>query len=418
MRIANIHVKNEFIGRLQGQSETLTKVQTQMSTGQRIQKPSEDPIAAINSVYHRTRLNQIEQYQKNVGESKAQVDLGHDHLVAVTGILQRVRELTVQSANGTYGKDDRQYMAMEVEELLRESIAAANASRGDQFVFSGGLTHTKPFREFESARNGLGKPLIERVDYQGNNLEHQVEVEQDDRVAVTLPGSQVFWGQNHLVVSLKEGANWVSDRDQVLRIDGQEVRATKGDNLDSLVQKINGAVPSVTAFARELPTGERVLAVESASPHRIQFEDLEGGSVLADLGVIRSGEEGKQVGNNLHPNTLESGGSVFDIMIRLRNSLLANDVETLGSRDLSGLSAALDNVLLNQARLSAVQTRLDFSDKKLSADRELTTERLSKNEDMDIAEATIRYNQIDMVHRVSLMTAAKLLPPTLMDYLR
>ncbi|MBL8993561.1 MAG: flagellar biosynthesis protein FlgL, partial [Spirochaetia bacterium] len=169
---------------------------------------------------------------------------------------------------------------------------------------------------------------------------------------------------------------------------------------------------------RELPDGRLVFAIESSYPHRIQMEDIKGGTVMQDLGVIREGKEGQFVGNNIHPNTLESGGSIFDIVIRFRNSLLKNQQEDIGSRDLRDLSAGIDNMLLNQARLSANANRLEMTEKKLARDQELTTERLSKNEDIDVAQASIRYSEMENIHRISLMTASKLIQPTLLDYLR
>ena len=55
---------------------------------------------------------------------------------------------------------------------------------------------------------------------------------------------------------------------------------------------------------------------------------------------------------------------------------------------------------------------------KLAQNEELATEKLSQNEDMDMATASINFNQLANVHRVALMTASKMVQPTLMDYIR
>lgn len=418
MRISNIGVKDQFLSQIQYNTERMSAAQKQLTSGQRVELPSQDPIAAINSIYNRTQLHQTTQYLKNASESREAIQFGHDKVGDVTAVLQRIRELAVQGANGTFNKDDREYMAIEVEQLLKEVIQNANANQGDRYLFAGSEEKTKPFREFTSSQNGLNRPLIDRIEYQGNDREHEVEVDRGDKVAVGLTGNNVFWGNQHVVVSLKDSKDYVANADQTIRIDGQEVKITSGDNLDTVIQKISEAVPSVNAFKRELPDGRLVFAIESSYPHRIQMEDIKGGTVMQDLGVIREGKEGQFVGNNIHPNTLESGGSIFDIIIRFRNSLLKNQQEDIGGRDLRDLSSGIDNMLLNQARLSANANRLEMTEKKLARDQELTTERLSKNEDVDVAQASIKYSEMENIHRISLMTASKLVQPTLLDYLR
>ncbi len=417
MRVANIQTKNMFIEQIGNNSQRLEKAQTQMATGQRMLIPSEDPIGAINSIYQRTQLHQTEQYQKNLRESKGAIDISHDTMSHVVDVLQRTRELAVQSANGIYGKEEREYVAMEVEEMIKEVVQSANASQEDRFVFSGTELKTKPFRDFLSSANNAGRPLIQRVEYQGSQREHTVEIGRGDEAPTAIAGSEAFWGQAHTVVALKDSRSFIAEQDSKIRIDGQEVQIKTGDNLEVIIGKINQNVASATAFTRELPTGELVLGLESNSPHHLQIDDVEGGRVMRDLGIVAEGNPGNLPGTNIHPNTLESGGSIFDVLIRFRDSLLNNNTENIGGRDLGGISESLGNVLRSQSKLSAVQTRLASVEKKLSRDNELTTERLSKNEDMDMATATINFSQLENIHRLSLMTASRLIQPTLMDYL-
>ena len=418
MRIANLDTVNRMIDTVQYNSRNEAAAQKEMSTGKRVDRPSDDPGAAINSVYQRTQLARTEQYRKNVGEARDTVNIGHDALGDVTQVLQRVRELAVQGANGTYTQEDRQAMAFEVEELLKHTLQVANTKQEDRYFFAGETWKNQPFDAKTADTRGLGRPLIEKVRYTGSGGEQKMEIGEGDTVSVALAGNRAFQAGKHTVVSLTDAGSFALAKDSKISVDGVAVALKAGDTLDSVIDRINRAVPSARAFRRELPGGESVLELESSDAHRLMLEDLEGGSTLADLGVLRSGKEGHVLGDNIHPNTLESGGSVFDVMIRFRNALLDNDVEGIGSRDLAGLGEALGAATSSQARLSAVATRLGEADRSLARSSELATERLSKNEDVDMAEAAIRYNQLEMVHRISLQTAAKLVQPTLMDHLR
>ena len=418
MRISNLEIKNNLIHRIKENYQNRHQVETQLATGKRYQLPSQNPVAAINSVYDRVRLNQIDQFDRNIKDTKGYVDVSHTKIAHTVNLMHRVRELAVLGANGSYRLEDRQAMAVEVEELLKEIIATANSRYKDDYLFAGSKVDLEPFRVSMTSRDGLDKPVVERVDYLGNNREITRDIDLDDKVNVGLSGNVLFWGENDLIVSLSDARAYVADRDQRIRIDGQKVEIAAGDNLDAVIDRINRDVPSVRASKQELPDGRLAFSLESRSPHQLHLEDLEGGTVLRSLGILRQGDEGDQPPQNIHPNTIRSGGSVFDVLIRFRDSLLNDRVENIGGRDLGSITESMNHILENQARISAVQTRMMESEKRLALEKTHTLERLAHNEDMDIAEASIDFHQLANIHRISLMTAAKMTQPTLMDYLR
>jgi len=346
------------------------------------------------------------------------VENQHDNIAHVGNILQRVRELAVQGANGTYSAAERKAMAMEVNELLEEITMTANSKYKDEYIFAGARSAVKPFRIQKKSYEGMTKPMIEKVNYLGNNISRKIEVNQDDHVAATVPGSRAFWGEKSTVVSMTDAANYVSQADQKIRIDGTEVEITAGDTLGNIISKINNNVPSVNAYRQELPNGNQTLALESSYSHKLSIEDIEGGTVMQDLGVLKTGTQSEIVYDNIHPNTLRQGGSVFDTLIRFRNSLLDNNVKDIGSIDLGAIDTAMGNILESQSKISSLQTRLNEVEKKLAKTEEFNTERLSKNEDVDVAEESVKFNQLLNVHKIALMTTSKLVQPTLMDYMR
>ena len=418
IRVSNLGIKNNVIGNIKNNYQRMNKVQEQMSTGKKINRPSDHPIHAINSIYQRVRINQIDQYQKNIDDSKSHVDFSHDTISHAVNVMQRVRELTVQSANGTYNAKDREAMAYEIEELLKELIASANAKYKDHYLFSGSESEKMAFRMFETTREGLPRPVVDQVIYQGNNRVLKRAIDLEESVEVGVAGSNVFWAEPHIIVSRQDSRSYIAAQNQVVRIDGQSVQITQGDDLDTVIEKINREVSTVRAFKQRLPDGRVVFGIESNDPHLLMLEDIEGGTVLQDLAILRSGGDSAYPPNNIHPDTIQSGGSIFDAVIRFRNSLLTDDLENIGTRDLGSIDRGLHNLLKEQARISSSQTRMNLVEKKLARDKELSLIALSKNEDMDMAEAAVQYNQLANVHRVSLMSATKLIQPTLMDYMK
>ena len=368
MRISNLAIKNSHINQLHKNTVSLNKAEMQLASGQRYERTSDNPIAGINSVYHKVRLNQLDQYQKNVIDSKGYVASSHDYISHTVELVQRIRELTVQSANGVHTPEDREIVALEVEELLKEIISTANSSHKDDYLFAGSKVSDKPFLAFTRSEPGLAKPLVDRVEYLGDKREIVRDIDQRERVKIGLNGNDLFWGNDNIIVSLKDSRSYLAASDQTIRIDGHELVIEEGDDLEAVVEKINRQLPSATAFIRELPDGKVVFSIESSYPHQLSIEDIKGGTVMSDLGVIHAGTLGQHPPNNIHPNTLRRGGSLFDIVMGLRDSLLENQVEDIGGKHLGSLDQTLNNLLRNQARISATQSRMQGVEKKLALD--------------------------------------------------
>lgn len=416
MRVSNLSTKDSMIHDLKRNYSELKNVEKQLGSGKRFQKVSEDTVSAITSIYSKIRLSQMDQYYQNIQDSEDRMNIIHDKLTSITQMLQRVREIAVQGGTGTYSPQDRENMAVEVEELLKEVISQSNTIYEDGYIFAGSKTDTKPF-EVSYASNVTGQQIIDRVEYQGDIFNHTTDISLDEQINTSLTGNQVFWGDNHIIVSLQDSANYVADRDQKIFIDNYEVLINAGDNLDVVVGKINEQIPSVSAFKRVLPGGETALALESNFPHEMAVLDIEGGSVLEDLGILKPGADGEQFFNNISENTLQSRTSIFDIMIQVRNSLVSDDIQNIGGNNLASIDNAIQNVLTNQTKISSIASRLEIGRHDLDVEKENITIRLSKSEDVDMAEAAINLSEINNIHQLSLQTAARYIRPTLLDFL-
>ena len=417
MRISNYTIKSHLIDNVQSHTQKMDQKHQQMTTGKRNLRVSDSPIEAINSLYSRVRLNQVEQYQKNLLDSKDLINLSHDKIMHTTEMLHRIRELALQSSNGTYNKNDRKHMAFEVEELLRALIQTSNTTYDDEYLYAGAHHKTKPFLITETQDPNIGRSLVESVDYVGSVHHTPRDIALGESVRVHVPGNEVFWGEMHTLVSLTDAQNYVLASDQMIQIDGKQVQLTAGDNLDAVVNTINREVSTIRAFKQRLENGNLVLGLESTYPHRMTLEDMKGGTVLQDLGLLRQGDEARVPGRNVAPNVLENGGSVFDAIIGFRDDLINNNTSEIPGRHVKAITASLHSLLESQSKISSLQERLIALTESYRLETVNLTERLSHNEDMDMAEASIQLKQIQNVHRISLMTASKYITPTLMDYL-
>ncbi|MBV1822121.1 hypothetical protein KUA25_29330, partial [Bacteroidales bacterium MSK.15.36] len=96
----------------------------------------------------------------------------------------------------------------------------------------------------------------------------------------------------------------------------------------------------------------------------------------------------------------------------------AEDVKKITNEDLAALDAVMDNILKLRSQVGAKGNRMESALEKNKEENFNLTEILSKTEDIDLTEKTMEYAVAISVYMASLQTSARVLQPTLMDYVR
>lgn len=94
------------------------------------------------------------------------------------------------------------------------------------------------------------------------------------------------------------------------------------------------------------------------------------------------------------------------------------DIQALTTTDLSGIKAAMTNILKVRSEVGAKQNRMESAENRNVDENFNMTEILSRTEDIDITEKTMEYATMQTIYVASLQTSAKVLQPSLLDYLR
>lgn len=155
---------------------------SQIATGQRLERGSDDPAAAaqLRSVARRGALAAVE--RENAARLGEDLGAASTELEAVTALLQRARELAVQAANTPTGSDGRQAIAFELGQLTEELFSRANAASLTGEPLFAGLSSDPAF-----IRDAAGN-----VTYAGTATSGAVPVAPGTAIERGLPGSEVF----------------------------------------------------------------------------------------------------------------------------------------------------------------------------------------------------------------------------------
>src|SRR3990167_1331554 len=104
MRISTIQAFNNGVTGLQRNYDDVTRTQEQISTGNRILTPADDPVASVRLLQLEQQQSVLGQYNENLAAAKSSLTQEEVTLNSVNTVLQRVRELTVQAGNGALSK--------------------------------------------------------------------------------------------------------------------------------------------------------------------------------------------------------------------------------------------------------------------------------------------------------------------------
>jgi flagellar hook-associated protein 3 FlgL len=145
IRITQGMSQRRLLTDLQAAHGRVDRAQREMSTQKRILKPSDDPIGAQRAVLARGELAANAQYQTNVTQARGFMETTDEALDAMTSLLHRARELTVQGANDATGPSARNNIALEIDQIVAAVKQAANTSYGGVYVFAGTDTTNPPY---------------------------------------------------------------------------------------------------------------------------------------------------------------------------------------------------------------------------------------------------------------------------------
>lgn len=412
-RISTNLPNDNMMFHLRQRQDEMLKTQEQIASQSRIEQLRDDPIAAAHATRHKSFLARIQRFSTNIERVKSEYQIAEGYMRQVVDNLQRARELAVQGANGTYTDEDMQKMAMEVDQILNEMVELANAQDGTgRSIFSGTRSSSPPFRAVTGIVEGE-KQMITNVDYVGTIHTREAEIGEQTFIEANIPGNAVFWAEPQSIFAEVDAGGYQVSQDSSIFVDGEEIRLNPGDTVQTIIAKINDSPAPVRARLDPVQNG---VVIETTTPHQIWLRDGENSTVLSDLGLITTSDAPPP--QNVAPGARVFGGSAFDMLIQLRDRLMAGDQEDLGGSALRGVDSALDNMLSNLAKVGARTSRLEGA--YMRTEREIPEQmaRVSMEEDVDLAEAITELRRLEQTHQASLGVTARIIRPTLLDFLR
>jgi flagellar hook-associated protein 3 len=184
MRIADNMITDRVVFNIQRNLSRYFLLQNQLSTGRRINTPSDDPIGTQQDLIYRAELAKNEQYRNNIDQALTWMQSYDTILGDLKNLVSNAKEIAISMANGVYDDTAREGASNEVESILQQILQLANTEQDKKFIFSGYRTTTQPLL---SAANG--------VSYRGDTGRIDFEIGSSSRLTVNLNAQEVFLKQ-------------------------------------------------------------------------------------------------------------------------------------------------------------------------------------------------------------------------------
>jgi flagellar hook-associated protein 3 FlgL len=126
----------------------------QVSTGKRINKPSDDAVGAAQARLRHADLASVQSHRDGVDAATARLNATETGLSKINDVIQRARELALQAANGPMDQASRDRIATEIDSLAEAAKDAVDVQAGGAYVFSGTATTTQPYTTGSDGYNG------------------------------------------------------------------------------------------------------------------------------------------------------------------------------------------------------------------------------------------------------------------------
>jgi flagellar hook-associated protein 3 FlgL len=391
--LSGIYESISYALQLHGRSISL--LQEQASTGNRINRASDGPSEAYRILGLSSQGQSLDSYQSNVADLTGQLEMSSTIVSDMASQLADVRTLLTQIVGGIYDANGRQRIAEKIDSTLEQLVSLANTKYASQYVFGGSNTGTAPYTVVRED----GK--ITSVTYQGSDETRRVDVAPgldaeacpvgDEVFSCDSRGAPVFLGSTGAAAgtgtSSVRGDTWLT-----VDYDGANYRVSVDDG---------------ATFVTVPPGGDTNQAVTDSRTGRVLYVNTTG---IKETGValVRS------------PGTYDA----FNALISLRDMLM--DGHSVASADLTnyvnegvaGVEEVRNRLVQANVTIGSQIGFLDTLKQNLENMQYDTQDQTTRLQQADVAQIAIDLSREQVLYQMSLSVAGKLMSMSLLDFIQ
>ncbi|MGV8982688.1 flagellar hook-associated protein FlgL [Clostridium sp.] len=426
MRVTNQMLSNNFLRDMRTNLSNLSKIQNQMASGKQINKPSDDPAKASKIMGMYSEIDANKQYNSNIKNTSNWLDVTDTTLDHIGKVIGRIDELLVSTGGSANELNSRKAIKDEINQRVQELSQLLNTSFDGKYIFGGTDGTSKPVGtgkdilgndELLCSTKVVGKTIDGEMTYNGGT------VDVGKTLNISINGATAI--KVTTTAEIKKGETTMAKAAETLQIDIN----TAITSANVAAGKNAGDVGFIEE-AKVKATGDGSFTISPSG--NIAFSDESPSNAAKDLGLIQRPDmllvEVSQ-GVIMDYNTTASqvinyGTGAGENLMKLLEGITSHlestnpeDIKALANGDLKGVQDVMTNVLKLRSEVGAKQNRMESAESRNTDQNLNMTEILSATEDIDITETAMQYATMQTIYMAALQTSAKVLQPSLLDYL-
>ncbi|HEY5315863.1 MAG TPA: hypothetical protein VIK18_25260, partial [Pirellulales bacterium] len=306
-RTSDQYVSQQLVAQMEGDQQQLSNLQEQISTGNQLLHPSDNPNTAMQGMAVESLLLQKATADNNLTNTQASLNSAESTLGQVNTLLTTVQSTAMTAISTSATSGTQQTAVQSVNEAIEQLTSLANQQFNGQYLFAGSNVNTAPF---VSQPNG--------VLYTGNQQTMQTYSDVNTLMGINLPGSQVFGALSAPLGASADLNPVLTQTTPLSQLNGGQgvpigsITISNGTNTSTIDLSQAATIGDVAQLIEEHPpAGSTVTARVTSTGLTVQLDSGAGnlsigevgdGHVAASLGILDTGGTGTSlVGGDLNP---------------------------------------------------------------------------------------------------------------------
>lgn len=206
MRISTTQYFKSTVDQMTRQQNDLIKTQSQLATGERVLRPSDDPLAMATALGAKAGVKQIDVFQSNLNYLSNQLSQMDVALSSGSDVIQGIRDSLVAASNSTLSSSDRQTIVQDLQGRLDELRGIANRKDTEgNYLFSGTRQDTEPFQSVAGVVQPYAGGAQGRAIQVSNGRQIDLSITGQDAFSDPATGKSIFTSVEDAIADLQAG---------------------------------------------------------------------------------------------------------------------------------------------------------------------------------------------------------------------
>jgi flagellar hook-associated protein 3 FlgL len=179
-----------FLSDLNTTENRINRANEQLSTGYRVNQPSDDPGAIDAILGYQGQIDQVTQIKSNVSQATTIANVADSAIASASNMLNELTSIAAQGASSTSTPATRSSLGQQVQGIEQQLVSLANTTFNGQYVFGGDASTTQPYTFNWSVAGGVVR---------NNTSTNTIVITNSDGDTLAVPGQtaqQIFDAQN------------------------------------------------------------------------------------------------------------------------------------------------------------------------------------------------------------------------------